>query len=107
MTCRRFKTAVQGEEESRADLDQYTANSNPDELKEWQEIAKQCQQDRLTNPQAMDVYDLDPGQAAITKNTHQLNLIEVEGGTGTGKGEASWLAHGLKLEEAQYAPLEL
>jgi len=48
----------------------------------------------------MDIYDIDPGQAEVTQSTLQLDLLQVEGETGAGKGETSWLALGLKLQEA-------
>lgn len=101
VTCRRFRKALQGEEESRSDLEQYTANTDPDELENWKDIAKKCQEARLTSPDAMDVYDIDPGQAAETRTQSQLDLILAEGESGAGKGETAWLAQGLKLQEAQ------
>jgi len=64
-------------------------------------MSRQCQEDRLTNPHAMDIYDIDPGQAQVTQSTLQLNLLQVEGETSAGKSETSWLALGLKLQEAQ------
>jgi hypothetical protein len=101
-TARRFKAAIAGEEESRADLEQYTANSDPEELEVWKEMEKACQEARLTNPEAMNIYDINPGQAAITQSSLQINLLEGEDEHGAGKGETTWLALGLKLEEAQY-----
>jgi hypothetical protein len=100
-TCQRFEAAVAGEEESRSDLLQYTNNSTPDELEDWKAISIQCQEDRLTDPTAMDIYDIDPGQAAVTKSSLQMDLLVAEGETGDGKGETTWLALGLKLQEAQ------
>src|SRR5271154_5193978 len=100
-TSRRFKAAIVGEEESREDLHQYTVNSNPEEIEVWKEMEQKAQEARLNNPEAMDVYDIDPGQAAVTRSTLQLTLLEDEDEYGTGKGETSWLALGLKLEEAQ------
>jgi len=100
-TGRRFKAAIIGEEESREDLHQYTVNSNPEEIEVWKEMEQKAQEARLNNPEAMDVYDIDPGQAAVTRSTLQLTLLEDEDEYGTGKGETSWLALGLKLEEAQ------
>jgi hypothetical protein len=61
-----------------------------------------CQEARLTNPEAMNIYDINPGQAAITQSSLQINLLEGEDEHGAGKGETTWLALGLKLEEAQY-----
>ena len=55
----------------------------------------------MTDPEAMDVYDINPGQAAATQSTLQLNLLQDEDEYGTGKGETTGLALGLKLEEAQ------
>jgi hypothetical protein len=100
-TCRRFKAAVAGEEESRSDLLQYTLNSDPEELEVWKETEKACQEARLTNPEAMNIYDINPGQAAIKQTTLQIDLVENEDKNGAGKGETTWLALGLKLEESQ------
>ena len=100
-TGRRFKAAIVGEEESREDLRQYTVNSNPEEIEVWKEMEEKCQEVRLTDPEAMDIYDINPGQAAVTRSTLQLNLLQDEDEYGTGKGETTWLALGLKLEEAQ------
>ena len=100
-TGRRFKAAIVSEEESREDLRQYTANSNPEEIEVWKEMEEKCQEVRLTDPEAMDIYDINPGQAAATRSTLQLNLLQDEDEYGTGKGETTWLALGLKLEEAQ------
>jgi len=104
-TCRRFKAAVRGEQESHADLLQYTANSHPDELEEWKAMSRQCQENQLTNPHAMNIYDIDPGQAEVTQSTLQLDLLQVEGETSAGKGKTSWLALSLKLQEAQCVSL--
>ena len=60
---------MRGEQESHADLLQYTVNSHPDELEEWKAISRQCQEDQLTNPHAMDIYDIDPGQVEVTQHT--------------------------------------
>ena len=49
----------------------------------------------------MDIYDIDPGQVECTQSTLQLDLLQVEGETGAGKGKTSWLALSLKLQEAQ------
>ena len=49
----------------------------------------------------MDIYDIDPSQVAVTWSTLQLNLLEDEDEYGTDKGEMTWCALGLKLEEAQ------
>jgi hypothetical protein len=100
-TARRFKAAIAGEEESRADLEQYTANSDPEELEVWKEMEKACQEARLNNPEVMNIYDINPGQAAVTQSSLQMNLLEGEDENGAGKGETTWLALGLKLEEAQ------
>jgi hypothetical protein len=55
----------------------------------------------LTNPKAMDIYDMDPSHKEVTWSTLQMQLLEDEDDTGDGKGETTWLALGLKLEEAQ------
>jgi hypothetical protein len=100
-TGRRFKAAVTGEEDSRADLLEFMANSTPEELEVWKEMEQEAQAARLTNPEAMDIYDIDPGEAAVTRSTFQISLLEDEDQNGTGKGETTWLALGIKLEEAQ------
>ena len=101
-TGRRFRSAVSGEEESRVDLLHFSANSTPEELEGWKEMERQSQASRLTDPEAMDIYDINPGQAAVTRSTLQISMLEDEDQTATGKGETTWLALGLKLEEAQY-----
>ena len=98
---------MKGEEESRADLDQYTENTDPSELQSWTDLAKRCQEARLLSPDAMDIYDIDPGQAGATRTQSQLELVLAEGENGTGRGETTWLAQGLKLHDAQYDHLIL
>jgi hypothetical protein len=49
----------------------------------------------------MNIYDINPGQAAVTQSGLQMNLLEGEDENGAGKGETTWLVLGLKLEEAQ------
>lgn len=100
-TGRRFKAAVTGEEDSRVDLLEFTANSTPEELEVWKEMEQESQAARLTNPEAMDIYDINPGEAAVTRSTLQISLLEDEDQNGAGKGETTWLALGIKLEEAQ------
>ena len=60
-----------------------------------------AQEARVRNPEAMDIYDINPGHAVATRSTLQMNLLEDEDEKGAGKGETTWLALGLKLEEAQ------
>ena len=83
------------------DLLQYTANSDPEEIATWKELEKHSQATRLTDPEAMDIYDINPGQVVVTQSDLQMNLLEDEDETGDGKGETTWVALGLKLEEAQ------
>lgn len=83
------------------DLLGFTANSTPEEIEVWKEMEQTSQATRLTNPEAMDIYDINPGEAAVTRSTLQISLLEDEDQNGTGKGETTWLALGLKLEEAQ------
>jgi hypothetical protein len=48
---------------------------------------KVLQEAWLISPEdAMNVYDIDPGQAAETRFQSQLDLILTEGETGAGKG---------------------
>ena len=87
------------------DLLHFSANSTPEELEGWKEMERESQANRLTHPEAMDIYDINPGQAAVTWSTLQISLLEDEDQTAAGKGETTWLALGLKLEEAQYVIL--
>ena len=82
------------------DLLQFTANSTPEELEVWKEMEQQAQVTQLTNPEAMDIYDINPAQAAVTWSTLQISLLEDEDQNTARKGETTWLALGLKLEEA-------
>jgi hypothetical protein len=103
-TARRFKAAVSGEEDSLQDLMQYTANSDPEEIATWKELEKHAQETRLSNPESMDIYDINPGQVVVTRTDLQMSLLVDEDTTGGAKGETTWLALGLKLEEAQCVP---
>ena len=92
---------MKGEAESHADLDQYTENTDTGELQSWMDLAKECQEAQLLSPDAMDIYDIDPGQTVATRTQSQLELILAEGENGTGRGETTWLAQGLKLHDVQ------
>ena len=92
---------MKGEAESHTDLDQYTKNTNTSELQSWMDLVKECQEAWLLLPDAMDMYDIDPGQTAATRTQSQLELILAKGENGTGRGETTWLAQGLKLHDAQ------
>jgi hypothetical protein len=83
VTCHQYRKAIQGEEDSRMDLEQYTVNTNLEELDAWMTIAKWCQEAWLVSPEAMDICDIDPGQ---TRTQSQLELVLAEGESGTGKG---------------------
>jgi len=52
--------------------------------------------DRLTNPHAMDIYDIEPGQAEVTQSTRHLISCRLKG-AGTGKAQHP----GLRLAETQ------
>lgn len=49
----------------------------------------------------MGIYDINPGEAAVTQSMLQISLLEDEDQNGTRKGKTTWLALGLELEEAQ------
>ena len=65
------------------------------------DLTKECQEARLLLPDAMDMYDIDPGQTAATRTQSQLELILAKGENGTRRGETTRLAQGLKLHDAQ------
>ena len=100
-TGHQFKAAVTGEEDSCVDLLEFMANSTPEELEVWKEMEQASQATRLTNPEAMDIYDINPGEAAVTWSTLQISLLEDEDQNGARKGKTTWLALGLKLVEVQ------
>ena len=84
------------------DLLHFLANSTPEELEGWKEMEQESHMNRLTHPEAMDIYVINPGQAAFTRSTLQISLLEDKDQMAARKGETTWLALGLKLEEAQY-----
>jgi len=101
-----------------------TKSADPKDVKEWTRQAEQAEKDRLHNVEAMDIYNAKthtrecsfqkiickcidhlsvPGLAiAPGRATVQAELIEDEQKSGQSKGMTSWLATGLKIEEAQY-----
>jgi hypothetical protein len=44
---------------------------------------------------------MNPSQVVVMQTTLQIYLVENEDKNGAGKGETTWLALGLKLEESQ------
>ena len=96
-----------------------TKSADPDQVAAWTKQAATAERDRLIRVEAMDIYNtqvhtrefqihLTDGQVAFpdhltapSRATLQTKLIKHEQQTGQSKGVTSWLATGLKIEEAQ------
>ncbi|KAG1766493.1 hypothetical protein EV702DRAFT_1204105 [Suillus placidus] len=88
--CRKFKEAVQG-------------TADDDTLVKWEAEAAAAQDDRLDNPSAMDIYEVQ-----LTKGNNKSSTLNRQGRWPVGeihRGAATWLASGITLEEAQVALL--
>ena len=116
--CKKFTRARTGLRESQEVFGGMTKTADPRNVAEWTRQADQAKQSRLQNVEAMDVYNVKtqthkhsgpselhcisslsftaPGQAVL-----EAGLIEEEQKTSQFKGVTSWLATGLKIEEAQ------
>ena len=62
---------------------QFTANSTPEEVAIWKEMEHTAQEARVRNPEAMDIYDINPGHAIATqtqgarKDNIQRNILKI------------------------------
>ncbi|KAG1783199.1 hypothetical protein EV702DRAFT_948208, partial [Suillus placidus] len=90
--CRKFKEAVQGVQDSQYAFDRLSETADDDTLVKWEAEAAAAQDDRLDNPSAMDIYEVQLTKGLWQYSNHSL-------------GAAMWLASGITLEEAQVALL--
>ncbi|KAG1748871.1 uncharacterized protein EDB91DRAFT_1022914, partial [Suillus paluster] len=67
--CRKFKEAVQGVQDSQYAFEQLTETADDDTLAKWEAEAAVAQDDRLHNPGAMDIYEVQ-----LTKGTGKQNI---------------------------------
>ncbi|KAG1725161.1 uncharacterized protein EDB91DRAFT_1254899 [Suillus paluster] len=105
--CRKFKEAVQGVQDSRYAFDRLTETADNDTLAKWEAEAAAAQDDRLHNPGAMDIYEIQLTKAP-TRKQQELHLLNRQAQWPAGeihRGAATWLASGITLEEAQVALL--
>ncbi|KAG1718273.1 uncharacterized protein EDB91DRAFT_1090173 [Suillus paluster] len=105
--CRKFKEAVQGVQDSRYAFDRLTETADDDTLAKWEAEAAAAQDDRLHNPGAMDIYEVQLTKAP-TRKQQELHLLNRQAQWPAGeihRGAATWLASGITLEEAQVALL--
>ncbi|KAG1726509.1 uncharacterized protein EDB91DRAFT_1061574, partial [Suillus paluster] len=105
--CQKFKEAVQGVQDSRYAFDRLTETANDDTLAKWEAEAAAAQDDRLHNPGAMDIYEVQLTKA-LTRKQQELHLLNRQVQWPASKihrGAATWLASGIMLEEAQVALL--
>jgi|HubBroStandDraft_3_1064219.scaffolds.fasta_scaffold146242_2 hypothetical protein len=116
--CKKFTRARTGLRESQEVFSGMTKTTDPRNVAEWTRQADKAEHSRLRNVEAMDVYNVKtqtrkhsgaselhcisslsfpaPGRAVL-----EAGLIEEEQKTSQFKGVTSWLATGLKIEEAQ------
>ncbi|KAG1722548.1 uncharacterized protein EDB91DRAFT_1088099 [Suillus paluster] len=111
--CRKFRQAVKGLADSRQavkglansreafeKLDQSADKNN---VRDWGEQERLAQEQRSTDPKAMDIYEAD-GKIAPTRKEQELKLLEENGqqpAPARQRGAVTWLAEGLSIEEAQ------
>ncbi|KAG1775259.1 hypothetical protein EV702DRAFT_1047112 [Suillus placidus] len=105
--CRKFKEAVQGVQNSQYAFDRLIETTDDDTLVKWEAEAAAAQDDRLNNPSAMDIYEVQLTKEP-TRKQQELHLLNHQGRWPVGeihRGAAMWLASGITLEEVQVALL--
>jgi len=85
-----IQAAMRGSKKSHAELCNHGKLASC-ELEECESKSRQCQEDRLTPIHMQwDIYDIDLAQAEVQAQT-QLDLLQVEGETGTARAKTSGL----------------
>ncbi|KAG0692660.1 hypothetical protein DFH29DRAFT_817288 [Suillus ampliporus] len=75
--CRKFKEAVQGVQDSRYAFNQLSETAEDDTLAKWEADAAAAQDDRLHNPSAMDIYEVQLTKAP-TRKQQELHLLNCQ-----------------------------
>ncbi|KAG2030470.1 hypothetical protein BDR03DRAFT_1017069 [Suillus americanus] len=105
--CQKFKEAVQGVRDSKYAFDRLSETADDDTLVKWKAEAAAVQYDRLDNPSAMDIYEVQLTKA-LTRKQQELHLLNHQARRLAGeihRSAATWLASGITLEETQVALL--
>ncbi|KIM70529.1 hypothetical protein SCLCIDRAFT_18643 [Scleroderma citrinum Foug A] len=77
----------------------------PGDLREmWKEQERKALAERLSNPKAMDIFEVQLKKAPSIKSV-EMNLIEMQAAGDAPQGCATWMARALKVEEAQQSQI--
>ncbi|KAG1849570.1 hypothetical protein C8R48DRAFT_750224 [Suillus tomentosus] len=107
--CRKFKEAVQGAAESTLSFQNLNETVQPAMVILWEAEEAVAQANRLEDPTAMDIYEvqLEKGKSP-TRKQQELRLLEAQNcpdhlatNSPSRRGAATWLATGLTIEESQ------
>ncbi|KAG2354184.1 hypothetical protein BDR07DRAFT_1494954 [Suillus spraguei] len=105
--CQKFKEAMHGVRDSRYAFNQLSETANDNALVKWEAEAAAAQDDRLDDPSAMDIYEVQPMKAP-TRKQQELHLLNHQVRWPAGEihhSTAMWIASGITLEEVQVALL--
>lgn len=113
---RKYKKAIEGLKDSKADFEGLSAQRAPEELKVWMEEAEQADLNRAEDVNAMDIYETKQQKgwhsdiedtsysipsAAPTKADIQIMLSDEELKSRKQTGVTSWLASGIRIQDRQ------
>ncbi|KAG2748626.1 hypothetical protein P692DRAFT_201805774 [Suillus brevipes Sb2] len=102
---RKYKEAKKGVQESSEAFEKLNDAADPDIIEQWEAEEKAAQDSRMTDPAAMDVYDVRLRKARSRKEV-EIDLLRASvSRTGERRqlGAATWLASGITIEEMQIA----
>ncbi|EAU86504.2 hypothetical protein CC1G_10226 [Coprinopsis cinerea okayama7 len=103
--CKNWKNAGRQYAKAKEDFDLLNETASPAQRVQWQAQLDEAQEMRTTNVAAMDILlakiDRPPTLAKV-----QTRLMETEKQLGTDVGITSWIAFGLRIQEAQSLPKE-
>ncbi|KAL4080464.1 hypothetical protein J3A83DRAFT_4366792 [Scleroderma citrinum] len=73
----------------------------PDQLQVgWEQQEQKALQDRIQDPKAMDIFDVQL-QKALSIKSIEMDLMDTQGLDDDLWDSATWIAHGFNIEEAQ------
>ncbi|KAG2100190.1 uncharacterized protein F5147DRAFT_747185 [Suillus discolor] len=108
--CRKFKEAARGAEESKLSFQNLNETAHPNMVLLWEVEEALAQANRLEDPTAMDIYEVQL-EKAPTRKQQELRLLEAQNcpdhlvtNSLSRRGAATWLATGLTIEESQISP---
>ncbi|KAF8437114.1 hypothetical protein L210DRAFT_3505436 [Boletus edulis BED1] len=103
---RKYRKAVRASASASAAFNDLDGTVNDEQRQKWVTQELHAQKNRISNPSAMDIFDMQL-QKAPTMQVVELDLLRsVAGGDSFDKSRGrntTWLSRGLKLEEGQIA----